>query len=155
MNPMPGTPATRARPIARVLADDPLVGAWARRRLDETRVTKSVRAGLPPPLAVHVAAWLPSPFRLELTAPTGTVAAALRMRLPAVRAILEREGWDFRDIRVRVQPSAPAPGQSNIIVRQWDRTQEPALRQLEASLPEGPLRAAVSGWLRRSGRSAR
>ncbi|GMU71716.1 MAG: hypothetical protein AMXMBFR42_11790 [Burkholderiales bacterium] len=114
-----------------------------------------MRAVLPPPLAAQVAAWLPSPFRLELTAPTGTVAAALRLRLPAVRAVLEREGWDFRDIRVRVQPTVPAARRTNVVVRQWDRAQEPALRQLAASLTDGPLKAAVSGWLRRSGRAAR
>ena len=152
---MSGTRPAPARPIARVLADDPLVGAWTRRRLDEARATKAVRAVLPPPLAAQVAVWLPSPFRLELTTPTGTVAAALRLRLPAVRAILEREGWDSRDIRVRVQPAVRRPEQANVIVRQWDRAQEPALRQLEASLPDGPLKAAVSGWLRRAGRATR
>lgn len=152
---MAGTPSTPVRPITRVLADDPLAGAWERRRRDEARATKAVRNALPPLLAAHVAARLPSPFRLELTAPTGAVAAALRMRVPALRSMLEREGWDFRDIRVRVQPSVPARVRANVLVRQWDRAQEPALRQLEATLAPGPLKAAISGWLRRSGRGTR
>lgn len=148
---MPAPPTT-GRPLARVLADDPLLAAWDRRRRDEAKATADVRAELPRPLAPHVAAWLPAPGQLELVVGTGAVAAALRLRLPAVRSALEREGWDFRDIRVRVQPGVPREITPKNVPRQWDSLQAPALSRLASSLPDGPLKAAVGRWLRRAGR---
>lgn len=144
-----------ATPIARVLADDPLLAGWTRRLRDEAKVTGAVRGVLPRTLAPHVAAWLPAPGKVELVASTGTVASALRLRLPAVRAALEREGWDFRDIRLRVQPGADSLKPMNIVPRQWDSAQTPALAALADNLPDGPLKAAVAGWLARSGRLSR
>ena len=152
---MPGNPTTPGRPLARVLADDPLLAGWDRRRRDEAKVTTAVRGELPRPLAPHVTAWLPAPARLELVATTGAVAAALRLRLPAVRSALERKGWDFRDIRVRVQPGLPAAVPTKSVPRQWDSAQGAALGTLAETLPEGPLKAAVAGWLRRAGRQGR
>ena len=149
---MPGKPPTPGTPLARVLADDPLLAAWDRRRRQEARVTQAVQRALPRPLAAHVAAQLPAPDRLDLVVATGTLAAALRLRLPAVRSALEREGLEFRDFRVRVQPGVvPEPAKKSV-PRQWDRRQKPALDELAATLPDGPLKAAVAGWLRRSGR---
>jgi hypothetical protein len=95
---------------------------------------------------------LPTPDRLDLVAPTGTVAAALRQRLPAVREALGREGVDFREIRVRVQP-VPMPEEAKkTLPRQWDSAQAPALSRLAESLPAGPLQAAVRRFLRRAPR---
>ena len=82
----------------------------------------------------------------------GAIAAALRQRLPAVRAALGREGIEFREVRVRVQPVAIRREERKILPRQWDKTQKAALETLADTLPEGPLKAAVSGWLRRSAR---
>ena len=140
------------RPLARVLADDPLVVAWIRRRRDEAAVAKAIGGVLPRPLAAHVAALLPAPDRLDLVAPTGTVATALRQRLPAVRAALAREGMDFREVRVRVQPGLVPEPKPKTLPRQRDSAQLPALERLAADLPAGPLRSAVTGWLTRSGR---
>lgn len=149
---MPGFPVIPGRPIARVLADDPVLADWIRRHRDEAKATRIARGALPRPLAPHVAAWLPAPDRLELCASTGTVAAALRLRLPAVRSAFEREGWDFREFRVRVQPAPVAPPTGKVVSRQWDRSQTAALSALADGLSEGPLKAAVTGWLRRTGR---
>ena len=140
------------RPLARILDDDPQVAAWNRRRREEAAVTRALRSVLPRPLAAHVAALLPTPEALDLVVPTGTVAAALRQRLPAVREALGREGLDFREIRVRVQPVSSPEVAQKTIVRQIDSAQLPALERLAADLPAGALRAAVRGWLRRSGR---
>ena len=107
---------------------------------------------LPRPLADSVSALLPAPDRLDLVAPTGTVAAALRQRLPTVRAALAREGMEFREVRVRVQPVPTREPPAKPVVRQRDSAQLPALERLAADLPPGPLRAAVKNWLRRSGR---
>lgn len=152
---MPAGRASPGRPLARVLADDPILAAWNRRLRDEAKVTATVCSELPRALAPHVAAWLPEAGRIELVATTGAVAAALRLRLPAVRTALEREGWDFRDFRLRVQPGSTSRRTVNTVVRQWDRAQAPALAALADSLPEGPLKSAVAGWLKRSGRRGR
>lgn len=149
---MPEKPNTTGTPIARVLADDPILAGWQRRRRDEARLTEVLRGELPRPLAPHVAAWIPAPEQLELVATTGAVAAALRLRLPAVRSALEREGWNFRDIRVRVQPGAPRQAAVKPVIRQWDSAQAPALRALADQLPDGPLKSAVAGWLERARR---
>lgn len=149
---MPKEALASGRPLARVLADDPQVAAWDRRRRDEAAVAKAIGTVLPRPLAAHVAALLPAPDRLDLVASTGTIAAALRQRLPAVRTALGHEGWDFRDIRVRVQPGvAPEPARKPL-PRQWDSAQKPALAGLERDLPPGPLKTALARWLARAGR---
>jgi hypothetical protein len=149
---MPRSFTPPAQPLARVLADDPLLAAWDRRRRDEAKVTKAVRGSLPHPMAPHVTAWLAEPGRLDLVATTGAVAAALRQRLPIVGSALEREGWNFRELRVRVQPVSAQGESTKPVPRQWDSTHFPALAGLAAGLPDGPLKIAVTGWLRRSGR---
>jgi hypothetical protein len=149
---MPKEALASGRPLARVLADDPQVAAWNRRRRDEAAAMKAIGAALPRPLAAHVAALLPAPDRLDLACTTGTVAAALRQRLPAVRLALGREGLEFRDIRVRVQPGVGAEPERKPVPRQWDSAQKPALAGLERALPPGPLKAALARWLARSGR---
>ncbi|CAG0948788.1 hypothetical protein BURK1_00061 [Burkholderiales bacterium] len=149
---MPGKTPPPGKPLARVLADDPLLAAWERRRRDEAVATRAARRALPRPLAAHVTALLPEPGRLDLVASTGTVAAALRQRLPAVRAAIDGEGMKFREVRVRVQPAPVSPDPVKPVPRQWDSTQKTALSRLASGLPDGPLRDAVSRWLRRSGR---
>ena len=149
---MPGKALASGRPIARILDDDPLVAGWNRRRREEAAVTKAIGSVLPRPLAAHVAALLPTPDRLDLVAPTGAVAAALRQRLPAVQQALGREGLDFREIRVRVQPGLVPELPKKILPRQLDSAQFPALGRLAETLPAGPLQAAVRRWLRRAGR---
>ena len=149
---MPGKALASGRSLARILDDDPLLVAWNRRRREEAAVMKAIAVVLPRPLAAHVAALLPAPDRLDLVAPTGTVAAALRQRLPAVQAALAREGMDFREVRVRVQPVlAPEPIRKSL-PRQRDSAYLPALERLEANLPPGELRQAVRRVLRRAGR---
>ena len=140
------------RSLARILDDDPLVADWNRRRREEAAVTRAIGTVLPRPLAAHVAALLPESDRLDLVAPTGTVAAALRQRLPAVRQALEHEGLDFREIRVRVQPGVVPEPPAKPLPRQRDNEQLPALGRLADTLPPGPLQSAVRRWLRRAGR---
>jgi len=149
---MPGKALASGRSLARILDDDPLLVAWNRRRREEAAVMKAIAVVLPRPLAAHVAALLPAPDRLDLVAPTGTVAAALRQRLPAVQAALAREGMDFREVRVRVQPVLAPEPERKILPRQRDSAYLPALERLEANLPPGELRQAVRRVLRRAGR---
>jgi hypothetical protein len=149
---MPGKALASGRSLARILDDDPLLVAWNRRRREEAAVMKAIAVVLPRPLAAHVAALLPAPDRLDLVAPTGTVAAALRQRLPAVQAALAREGMDFREVRVRVQPVLAPEPKRKIVPRQRDSAYIPALERLEASLGPGELRQAVRRVLRRAGR---
>jgi hypothetical protein len=140
----------RPAPLARVLAADPALSAWVeRQRVCETLAGR-VRPGLPRALArlVHVSAY--EGGHLELAARAGAVAAAVRQRSPAILASLRREGWDFTEIRVRVQvvsqPLAPPKNSSN----QRDASGARALFSLADRLPEGPLRAALGGWSRRA-----
>jgi len=149
---MPGKALASGRSLARILDDDPLLVAWNRRRREEAAVMKAIAVVLPRPLAAHVAALLPAPDRLDLVAPTGTVAAALRQRLPAVQAALAREGMDFREVRVRVQPVLAPEPERKVLPRQRDNAYLPALERLEANLPPGELRQAVRRVLRRAGR---
>jgi len=149
---MPVKALASGRSLARILDDDPLLVAWNRRRREEAAVMKAIAVVLPRPLAAHVAALLPAPDRLDLVAPTGTVAAALRQRLPAVQAALAREGMDFREVRVRVQPVLAPEPERKILPRQRDSAYLPALERLEANLPPGELRQAVRRVLRRAGR---
>ena len=149
---MPGKALASGRSLARILDDDPLLVAWNRRRREEAAVMKAIAVVLPRPLAAHVAALLPAPDRLDLVAPTGTVAAALRQRLPAVQAALAREGMDFREVRVRVQPVLAPEPERKVLPRQRDNAYLPALERLEANLPPGELREAVRRVLRRAGR---
>jgi hypothetical protein len=149
---MPKEALASGRPLTRVLADDPQVAAWNRRRQDEAAVQKVIGTALPRPLAAHVAALLPAPDQLDLVATTGTIAAALRQRLPAVALALGREGLEFREIRVRVQPGVAPAQPPKPLPRQWDSSQKPALAGLEQALPPGPLKAALARWLSRAGR---
>jgi hypothetical protein len=149
---MPKEALASGRPLARVLSDDPQVAAWNRRRRDEAAVNRAIGVVLPRPLAAHVAALLPAPDRLDLVATTGTIAAALRQRLPAVRLALGHEGMEFREIRVRVQPGVAPEIPRKPLPRQWDRAQKPALAGLARDLPDGPLKDAGARWLARAGR---
>ena len=149
---MPGKALASGRSLGRILDDDPQLIGWNRRRREEAAVTKAIGAVLPRPLAAHVAALLPAPDRLDLSVPTGTVAAALRQRLPAVVAALAREGMDFREVRVRVQPVLAPEPERKTVPRQRDSSYYPALERLEADLEPGELRQAVRRVLRRAGR---
>ena len=87
---------------------------------------------------------------LELAASAGAIAAALRQRAPDLRAALVQNGWDFTEIRVRVQVAGRTSPAQKIQKRQWDSANAAPLFDLAPTLPEGPLKAAIARWARRA-----
>ncbi len=136
-------------PLSRVLAGDAKVAAWHDRMERESRVTTAVRRLLPRALADRVRVAEAEPPALTLAAAAGAVAAVVRQRSPDLLAGLRREGFDFTEIRVRVQVKAerlpgPKPEKNHGI-----KVETPPLKRLAAMLPEGPLKAAVQRLVRR------
>jgi hypothetical protein len=140
----------RPVPIARVLAEDPALAAWVERQRLCEQVTAHMRGALPRALASLVRVASCEGGRLELAAQAGAVAAAVRQRGPAIQDALCREGWDFTEVRVRVQVAGrgPAPGKS--MSNQRDASGARALFGLAPQLSQGPLRETLERWSRRS-----
>ncbi len=138
------------RSIARVLESDARIRAWSDRHRHEAALTQLLARQLPRPIADRVHVTDMRDGVLELAASAGAIAAALRQRAPDLRAALARNGWDFTEIRVRVQVEGrPRPAQK-IEKRQWDSASAAPLFDLAATLPEGPLKAALARWSRRA-----
>ena len=140
----------RPKPLAKVLAADATLAAWSERQRLEARLTAAVRTHLPRPVGAQLRALAADARCLELTTGSGAVAATVRQRLPDLLAALRREGWDFTEIRVRVQVrgAAAAPVQST--GNQRDATGVAPLFDLAARLPDGPLRRSLARWSRRA-----
>ena len=141
---------TALRQIARVLQSDAQLKAWTERYQREAALTQLLAAHLPRPIAdrVHVADT--SNGVLELAAGAGAIATALRQRSPDLLAALSRSGWDFTEIRVRVQVAGRTSPAQKIERRQWDSANAAPLFDLAPTLPEGPLKAAIARWARRA-----
>lgn len=146
------TRSTPARPFARIIAGDPTLADWDRRRRAESDATGLVRAALPRPIAGLVDAQIPAPGQVALRVSSGAVAAAVRQRLPAISAALTRGGVQCREVRVRVQPGGDRQPEQKPVYRQIDMAGIPALAEVEATLAPGPLKSAVRRLLRRAGR---
>ncbi len=139
------------RPFKQVLAGDATLARWQERRERLDTLTGIVRRFLPRPLAerIHVA----DAENRDLTLATdgGATAAIVRQRGPDLLAALQREGWEFTGIRVRVQVRAePAPVKKKA-VNQMDRSAFRPLAGLARELPPGRLKAALVRFLRRAG----
>ncbi len=87
---------------------------------------------------------------LELAASAGAIAATLRQRAPQLRESLAREGFDFAEVRVRVQVAGAGSIQRKAALRQWDTADAAPLFALADRLPDGPLKAALARWSRRA-----
>jgi hypothetical protein len=139
------------RTIAGILSGDAQIVAWHERMQRESRLTATVRRLVPRALADRVRVAQAEPPVLILAVPAGAVAAALRQRSPDILAGLRREGLDFTELRVRVQVKAEAPPSHKPVRNQKNRVDSAHLRQLAATLPPGPLKAAVERLVRRGG----
>jgi hypothetical protein len=144
----------RPLPLAQVLERDATLAEWSRRHRLEARLTAAIRAHLPRPVAPQVRVAAAASQCLELAAGAGAVAAVLRQRAPDLLAALRREGWDFTEIRVRVQVIQMAEQPVKSTGNQRDATGARPLFDLAERLTEGPLRRSLSRWSRRArGRS--
>jgi Dna[CI] antecedent, DciA len=134
--------------LARVFATDPQMAQWQRRIAHGEAILHVVRRVLPRALGAELAVDAGESGELRLVAASGAMAAVLRQRVADLKPALAREGWEFTDIKVVVQPrAAPAVLKKQHTI-QWDANATPALRQLRDTLPEGPLKAAVGRLLR-------
>lgn len=141
-----------ARPLARIIAGDPTLADWERRRRAESEATELVRAVLPRSICGFVQAETPALGQISLRVPSGAIAAAVRQRLPAISAALTHGGVQFREVRVRVQPGGDRAPSAKPLFRQIDTAGIPALAEVEATLREGRLKSALQRLLRRAGR---
>jgi hypothetical protein len=139
------------QPLARILATDTQIAAWHDRMQLESRLTTAVRRLLPRALADRVRVADAAAQTLTLAVAAGAVAAVVRQRTPDLLAGLRREGWDFTELRVRVQVRTEPPLPAKILRNQRAKADLTAFRQLAATLPEGPLRAAIERLTRRCG----
>ena len=139
------------RPLARVLESDPQIADWTARQRREATLTRLVRKHLPRPVAERVSVTALGPRVLELGAGGGAIAAAVRQRLPDLRAALAREGVDVAEIRVRVQVVIARPGPGPVPPRRTlDSRAAAPLFDLADRLSSGPLKDALSRWSRRA-----
>jgi hypothetical protein len=140
----------RPRLLAKILAADSTLAAWSNRQRLEARLTSAVRSHLPRPVAAQVRAFAADARCLELAAGAGAIAASLRQRVPDLLAALRREGWDFTEIRVRVQVRSSIPAPVKTSENHRDASSAQSLFELAGQLPDGPLRQSLARWSRRA-----
>ena len=142
--------ARSPQPLQRILAADPALAAWDARRRREVALTAIVRRHLPRPLAERIRVADERGPELNLIADAGAIAAVARQRAPDLLADLKREGCEFTSIRVRVQVAAGPERSEKTLVKQVDRLALRPLATLARDLPSGPLKTALTRFLRRS-----
>jgi len=142
--------AAKQRTLARVLETDAQFADWTARHRREAALTRSLRAHLPRAIGERVRVTDTRNGVLEIAAGAGAIAATLRQRLPDLRAALLREGWDFVEMRVRVQVAGMSQPVRKVAERQWDSRSAAPLFKLADDLAEGPLKTALMRWSRRA-----
>jgi len=135
----------------RIVDADAALAQWEERRRREDALTEIVRRQLPRPLAMRIHVIDARSDSLELAADAGAVAGILRQRSAELLKTLNRQGWEFTGIRVRVQVRFdPAPAQK-LLANPLDRLSLRPLSALARTLPQGPLRDALERFVRRAG----
>ena len=139
------------QPLGRILAADTQIALWHARMQHETQLTNAVRRLLPRTLAERVRVAEAAPPMLYVAVAAGAVAAVVRQRSPDILAGLRQEGFDFTELKVRVQVKADTPSAKKSATMQRNRIVSAPLRQLAADLPPGPLKTALERLIRRGG----
>jgi hypothetical protein len=137
--------------LRQILSADPTLAGWDARRRREAALTSLVRCHLPRALADRVRVADAEGHELQLVVEAGAVAAIVRQRTPDLVAALQRDGWQFTGIRVRVQVRVPPPIQHKVDMNQPDKESLRPLAGLARNLPAGPLKTALARFLRRAG----
>ncbi len=137
-------------PIATVFERDPQIASWSARRLQEAALTAVIRRNLPRPLAERVRVAAVHGGVLELAVGQGAVATVIRQRSTAMTMALRREGWDFTEIRIRVQVETAERQPEKRPLDQADANSLAPLFQLAEQLPDSPLKRSLKRWKRRS-----
>jgi hypothetical protein len=131
------------RPMRQILAAEPALARWLDRQQHEHAVLQQVKCALPPALAAHVEAADTGSQQLVLAATSGAAAALLRQRAPGLLQALQREGWKFTGIRVRVQPRSAGRSSGKSISKQIDAVSAAKLKARALALADPSLRHAV------------
>ncbi|MDQ6619836.1 MAG: DciA family protein [Pseudomonadota bacterium] len=139
------------RPLKHVIAEDATLAAWQSRYAREQALLLAVRRYLPRQLAERIRACELDTGEVELIAPAGAVAAAVRQRTPELAVALQREGWVCCGVRVRVQVSSAAPVQPREARQTLEHGALAPIARLRGELAAGPLKAALTRLLRRTG----
>ena len=140
----------RPTSLAQVIERDATLARLAQRQQLEARLTTALRTHLPRPVAPLVRVAGSESRCLTLAASGGAVAATLRQRAPDLLAALRREGWDFTEIRVRVQVGALAAPPVKASENHRDASGAATLFALGDTLRDGPLRRSLARWSRRA-----
>ena len=127
------------------------MAAWDARRRREEVITALVRRHVPRALADRVRVADAEGVELQLAVDAGAIAAIIRQRTPDLVAALQRDGWQFTGIRVRVQVRIAPEIPHKIDMNQPDIESLRPLAGLARKLPEGPLKTALARFLRRVG----
>ncbi len=139
------------QPLRRILDADPTLAGWDARRRREQGLADLVSRHLPRSWADRVRVASAEGPELELAVDAGAIASLLRQRTTNLLGALEREGWAFTGIRVRVRLLAtPAPRRKHAVI-QPGKESLAGLLGLSRQLPAGPLTAALARLLRRVG----
>ncbi len=133
-----------AKPLSRIVADDPTLADWQRRRIRDEALLQILRRALPRAIAAQIAIADAQAPELTIAGPSGAVSAVVRQRTPDLMARLAREGWEFTGIKVVVQPRSTPGAEKKLVTLHMDSAAIPALAALRDSLPTGALRDALA-----------
>ena len=139
----------RPLPLAQVLERDATLADWSRRHRLEARLTAAIRALLPRAVGPQIRVSATGGQCLELAAGAGAIAAVVRQRAPDLLAALRREGWDFTEIRIRVQVRAAERSAEKRFSNQVDVSKLHPLFRLADTLGDSPLKQSLERWRRR------
>jgi hypothetical protein len=141
----------RPQLLGRILDANPALAAWDARRRREEKITEIVRRHLPRPLAERVRVAEGEGAVLELAVEAGAVGAIVRQRSPDLIDALQSSGFEFNQIRVRVQVRRTAEIPTKTLRIQPDRGAIQPLASLARRLRPGPLKTALTRLVRRLG----
>ena len=137
-------------PITHVFERDPQIASWTARLQQEAALTAVIRRTVPRPLAERVRVAGIHGSVLELAVAAGAVATVIRQRTPDMTLALRREGWDFTEIRIRVQVRTAERRPKETLSHQGDAKSLDPLFQLADRLPDSPLKQSLRRWKRKT-----
>jgi hypothetical protein len=137
-------------PITHVFERDPQIASWTARLHQEAALTAVIRRTVPRPLAERVRVAGIQGSVLELAVAAGAAATVIRQRTPDMTLALRREGWDFTEIRIRVQVRTAERRPEESLAHQGDAKRLDPLFQLADRLPDSPLKQSLRRWKRKT-----
>jgi hypothetical protein len=137
--------------LQRIISADVTLAAWQARHQQENKLIGVIRRHLPRPLADRVRVADAQTSELQLSVEAGAIAAVLRQRTPELLGQLLREGWKFNAIRIRVQVRETPRPEKKFPLYHIDKSSLRPLAGLARELPDGPLKVALTRFLRRAG----